>query len=76
MPLPLRVLFEESTVEKLAGALVAAEPRPGHVEKVAQALKRVRELSAESVRHLLAERRAAGPGVEALAREANDEPLG
>ena len=61
-PLPLRVLFEESTVEKLSSALVAAEPQPGQTEKIAHTLKRVRELSAEGVHHLLAERRASSGG--------------
>ncbi|HEY2738608.1 MAG TPA: amino acid adenylation domain-containing protein, partial [Thermoanaerobaculia bacterium] len=62
-PLPLRVLFEENTVEKLSRALVAAEPRPGQTEKIARVLRKVRELSAEGVRAELAERRAPGEGM-------------
>ena len=57
-PLQLRALFEENTVEKLARALAAVEPRPGQTGKIARALKKVREMSAESVRTELAERRA------------------
>ncbi len=45
--LPLRRLFEATTVEALAGIIVAHEARPGQTEKIAQVLMRIRGMSAE-----------------------------
>jgi hypothetical protein len=55
--LPLRSLFETPTVEGLAAALVSAEPRPGRVETIARAVKRMQGLSPEEAQRLR-ERRA------------------
>ncbi|QBD77251.1 amino acid adenylation domain-containing protein [Ktedonosporobacter rubrisoli] len=45
IPLPLRVLFEQPTVEKLASILVDQEPVPGQVEKIARLMKQVEQMS-------------------------------
>jgi non-ribosomal peptide synthetase component F len=45
--LPLRSLFEATTVDSLAQIIVAHEARPGQTEKIAQVLMRIRGMSAE-----------------------------
>ena len=45
--LPLRSLFEATTVDSLARIIVAHEARPGQTEKIAQILMRIRGMSAE-----------------------------
>jgi amino acid adenylation domain-containing protein len=57
---PVRMLFQHPTVEELARALAAAEPRPGQLEKVAALVLRVRSLSPEARRELLEGKRPAG----------------
>ncbi|MET0400360.1 MAG: amino acid adenylation domain-containing protein [Longimicrobiaceae bacterium] len=59
---PVRMLFQHPTVEALASALAAAEPRPGQLEKVAALVLRVRSLSPEARRELLEGRRPTGVG--------------
>jgi amino acid adenylation domain-containing protein len=56
MELPLRVVFEATTVEKLARSLVEHETRPGQSEKIAAIVKRMQGMSAEEKRALLKER--------------------
>jgi acyl carrier protein len=41
--LPVRRLFETPTVEALAAAVLAGEPRPGQSEKLARVLLRVKQ---------------------------------
>jgi amino acid adenylation domain-containing protein len=56
MELPLRVVFEATTVEKLSRSLVEHETRPGQSEKIATIMKRMQGMSAEEKRALLKER--------------------
>ncbi len=56
---PMRVLFDSSTIEKLARSLVAHEAQPGEIEKTARALKRLRDMPSAEREKLLAARRAA-----------------
>ncbi|GAB4108565.1 MAG: hypothetical protein OHK0022_60140 [Roseiflexaceae bacterium] len=51
--LPLRRLFEATTVEALAGIIVAHEARPGQTEKIAQVLMRIRGMSPEERQNAL-----------------------
>jgi amino acid adenylation domain-containing protein len=55
--LPLRVFFETATPERIARALVAAEPAPGRARRTAQVWLQVRALSPEDRARLLAQRR-------------------
>jgi acyl carrier protein len=55
--LPLRVFFETATPERIAQALVAAEPAPGRARRTAQVWLQVRALSPEERARLLAQRR-------------------
>ena len=48
--LPLRAIFEHPTLTGMTGALVAAEPKPGHVARVAGLLEQIRRMSADEVR--------------------------
>jgi len=57
--LPLRALFESLTVADLASTLVANESKPGYVEKVARALKKMENLSPEEMNEILQKRKAA-----------------
>ena len=57
--LSLRALFEAFTVADLAVALVENESKPGQVEKIARALKKLESLSPEKVRAILEKRKAA-----------------
>jgi amino acid adenylation domain-containing protein len=58
--LPLRVVFEGTTVEKLARGVIAHEARPGQSEKIALVVKKMQGMSAEEKLALLRERGAAG----------------
>jgi acyl carrier protein len=51
--LPLRSLFEATTVAELARIIVAHEVKPGQSEKIARVLKRLDAMSAEDARALL-----------------------
>ncbi len=55
--LPLRRLFEATTVAQMADLVVAHEARPGLTEKIARTLQRVRGTSAEEKRLLLEQKR-------------------
>jgi acyl-coenzyme A synthetase/AMP-(fatty) acid ligase/acyl carrier protein len=44
----VRSLFEAPTVAGLARHLIAAEPQPGQTEKIAQILKRIKQMPAEN----------------------------
>jgi aryl carrier-like protein len=57
---PVRMLFQHPTVEELARALAAAEPRPGQTEKVAALVLKVQSLSPEARRQLLEANRPTG----------------
>jgi len=51
--LPLRRLFEASTLGELAAAVTAHEPRLGQAEKLARLLLRVKSMSTDETRELL-----------------------
>jgi amino acid adenylation domain-containing protein/FkbM family methyltransferase len=53
--LSLRSLLESPTIARLAQAIVRDEPEAGRVEKIAQMLKEVEQLSAEDIDRLLTE---------------------
>jgi amino acid adenylation domain-containing protein len=55
--LSARSLFEAATVAKLSAAIIANEAKPGQTEKIAQALKRVKSMSAEDAMSLLQKNR-------------------
>jgi acyl carrier protein len=55
--LPLRVLFEATTVADLARAMTASETKPGQFESVAKVLKQIKGMSADSVRKTLQARK-------------------
>ncbi|HXU32506.1 MAG TPA: phosphopantetheine-binding protein, partial [Thermoanaerobaculia bacterium] len=52
--LPLKRLFEAPTIAGLEAAVLAAESRPGQSEKIARVLLRMKSLSPEAKRDLLA----------------------
>ncbi|HEX5883539.1 MAG TPA: amino acid adenylation domain-containing protein, partial [Pyrinomonadaceae bacterium] len=56
--IPLRVLFESTTLEELAEALKAYEDQPGALEKIARVLQRVKGVSREELQNQLRQRRA------------------
>ena len=51
--LPLRSIFEAPTVAELARSIIANEPKPGQVEKIAQILNRIQGMSAAEIRSAL-----------------------
>jgi acyl carrier protein len=55
--LPMRRLFEATTVAAMAELIIASEPRPGQTEKIARALNRLRSASPEEKRQLLEQKR-------------------
>jgi Phosphopantetheine attachment site len=55
--LALRSVFESATVAGLSARLVAEEPRPGQVEKIAALLKKIRSMSAEDRQRVLRQKR-------------------
>jgi acyl carrier protein len=56
--IPVRALFECPTVAELAHAATAAERKLGQVERIAQLVLRVEEMSADELRQSAAEREA------------------
>ncbi|HEX2207723.1 MAG TPA: amino acid adenylation domain-containing protein, partial [Longimicrobium sp.] len=66
--LPLRALFDAPTPAALAAVLVAAEPAPGRVERVAQLARVVRRMADGEVRALLEDAGAAPRGRTEAAR--------
>jgi amino acid adenylation domain-containing protein len=62
MDLTVRVMFEATTIEQMAGVLVAREPQPGQAEKIARAMLKLRSMSAEKKRELLQAKRAGREG--------------
>src|SRR5207247_9873209 len=54
--LPMAAIFEATTVAEQARALIEHQPEPGHVERAAQALARLRAMKDEE------RRRGRGPG--------------
>ena len=56
MDLPLIVLFDAPTVEKLAQFMIENEARPGLVEKTAAVLKRIEGMTEEEVTRTLLSR--------------------
>jgi amino acid adenylation domain-containing protein/non-ribosomal peptide synthase protein (TIGR01720 family) len=55
--LPLQVVFEATTVAKLAGALVESETSPGQTEKIARVLLKLKSISSDEMQSALAQRR-------------------
>ncbi|HEY0605464.1 MAG TPA: condensation domain-containing protein [Herpetosiphonaceae bacterium] len=55
--LPMRSLFEATTVAAMAELMVAQEARPGQTEKIARVLQRLRSTSPEEKRQLLDQKR-------------------
>jgi amino acid adenylation domain-containing protein/non-ribosomal peptide synthase protein (TIGR01720 family) len=56
--LPLSVVFEATTIEALACALVQHEPKPGQTAKIARVLQRVKSIPATELQDDLERRRA------------------
>ncbi len=54
--LPLHCIFQMTTVEKLAQALISNESKRGQTELIAQVFRRIRDLSSEDVRAMLENR--------------------
>jgi hypothetical protein len=48
--MPVRLLFQHPTVRSLAAALTSRERRPGHLERVAQVVRRVHAMSLDDLR--------------------------
>lgn len=55
--IPMRRLFEATTVAAMAELIVAHEARPGQTEKIARVLQRLRSTSPEEKRQLLDQKR-------------------
>jgi len=55
--LPLRSIFAAPTVTQMAAEMIARETKPGQVEKVAAALKRIKSMSADDVSEILQEKK-------------------
>ena len=55
--LPLSVVFDATTVEALARALVQHETKPGQTAKIARVLRRVKSISAADLKHELERKR-------------------
>jgi acyl carrier protein len=55
--LPLQVVFEATTVAKLAQAVIESEAQPGQTEKIARVLRRLKSISPDEMQTALAERR-------------------
>lgn len=55
--LPLSVVFDATTVEALARALVQHETKPGQTAKIARVLRRVKNISAADLKHELERKR-------------------
>ena len=57
MELPLRSLFETTTVAELSRVMIAQEAKPGQTEKIARTLKRIKNLSVEDLEKSLQQKR-------------------
>ncbi len=55
--LPMTAFYETSTVEGVARALIAHQPAEGHVERAARALAKLRSMTPDQARSVLASRR-------------------
>jgi len=55
--LPLSVVFEATTIEALACALVQHEPKPGQTEKIAHVLQRIKNISSSELKDELERKR-------------------
>lgn len=55
--LPLQVVFEATTVAKLAQAVIESETQPGQTEKIARVLQKLKSISPDEMQTALAERR-------------------
>ncbi|MEI2580543.1 SDR family NAD(P)-dependent oxidoreductase [Scytonema sp. PRP1] len=55
--LPLRTLFKATNVADLSHAIIINEPKPGQTEKIAKALKRLKNMSAQDIRQTLQEKK-------------------
>jgi acyl carrier protein len=55
--LPLRSIFAAPTVTQMAAEMIARETKPGQVEKIAAALKRIKSMSADDVSEILQEKK-------------------
>ncbi len=51
--LPLRSIFAAPTITQMAAEMIARETKPGQVEKIAAALKRIKRMSADDVSEIL-----------------------
>ena len=54
LKVPLQAFFQKPTVEELTQMLMRMEPLPGRAQKIAQAIKKVKTLTPEEKRQLLA----------------------
>jgi amino acid adenylation domain-containing protein/non-ribosomal peptide synthase protein (TIGR01720 family) len=61
--LPLRVVFEATTVEALARALVEHEAKPGQTAKIAHVLQRIKSISSSDLKDELERKRREKSGV-------------
>jgi amino acid adenylation domain-containing protein/non-ribosomal peptide synthase protein (TIGR01720 family) len=61
--LPLSVVFEATTVEELAVALVEHEAKPGQTAKIAQVLQRIKSISSSDLKDELERKRREKSGV-------------
>ena len=57
--LPVRSLFEATTVAKLSEALIAAESKPGRAQKVAEIYRRIRNMSSAEMKEEILKRKRA-----------------
>jgi acyl carrier protein len=55
--LPMRSLFDAATVAGISKELIAIESKPGQLEKIAQLVKKIQDMSAGEVQHALHSRR-------------------
>ena len=54
---PLQVVFEATTVAKLARVIIESETQPGQTEKIARVLRKLKSISPDEMQAALAERR-------------------
>jgi hypothetical protein len=59
---PLRCLFEAPTVAELSRAILANEPVPGQVEKIARIMSKVKRMSPDEVKRTLEEKKGQRTG--------------
>ncbi|MDZ7950798.1 type I polyketide synthase [Nostoc sp. DedQUE09] len=55
--LPLRTLFKATNIADLSQVIITNEPKPGQTEKVAKALKRLKNMSAQDIKQTLQEKK-------------------